>query len=136
MTLASQQQSISAENNHSNIRIATINLFNFIEPPLAFYDFENIYSHGQWQKKCQWFGELLNQYHPDIVGFQEVFSPEPLKQLTAQQGLTHFAIVDSATLVSDYIYQSPVVALASRFPILDVHAIEPEAHLVDRKSVV
>lgn len=76
MTLASQQQSISAENNHSNIRIATINLFNFIEPPLAFYDFENIYSHGQWQKKCQWFGELLNQYHPDIVGFQEVFSPD------------------------------------------------------------
>lgn len=130
MTFASQQQSISAENCHSNIRIATINLFNFIEPPLAFYDFENIYSHGQWQKKCQWFGELLNQYHPDIVGFQEVFSPEPLKQLAAQQGLTHFAIVDSATLVSDYIYQSPVVALASRFPILEVHAIEPDAHLV------
>jgi len=130
VTLASQQQSILAENSHSNIRIATINLFNFIEPPLAFYDFENIYSHGQWQKKCQWFSELLNQYHPDIVGFQEVFSPEPLKQLTAQQGLTHFAIVDSATLVSDYIYESPVVALASRFPILEVHAIEPEVHLV------
>jgi len=46
VTFASQQQSISAENCHSNIRIATINLFNFIEPPLAFYDFENIYSHG------------------------------------------------------------------------------------------
>lgn len=113
-----------------NIKIASINLFNFIEPPLAYYDFENIYSHGQWQKKCQWLSEFLGHRQPDIVGFQEVFSPEPLKRIVSEQGLVHFAIVDAPTLISDYIYRSPVVALASRYPIVEISSVEPDARLV------
>lgn len=114
----------------ANIKIASINLFNFIEPPLAYYDFENIYSHGQWQKKCQWLSEFLTNRQPDIVGFQEVFSPEPLKRIASEQGLVHFAIVDAPTLISDYIYRSPVVALASRYPIVEISSVEPDARLV------
>ncbi|QYX63848.1 endonuclease/exonuclease/phosphatase family protein [Shewanella putrefaciens] len=114
----------------ANIKIASINLFNFIEPPLAYYDFENIYSHGQWQKKCQWLSEFLTHRQPDIVGFQEVFSPEPLKRIASEQGLAHFAIVDEPTLISDYIYRSPVVALASRYPIVEISSVEPDARLV------
>lgn len=114
----------------ANIKIASINLFNFIEPPLAYYDFENIYSHGQWQKKCQWLSEFLTHRQPDIVGFQEVFSPEPLKRITSEQGLVHFAIVDEPTLISDYIYRSPVVALASRYSIVEVSSVEPDERLV------
>ncbi|WP_198780809.1 endonuclease/exonuclease/phosphatase family protein [Shewanella putrefaciens] len=114
----------------ANIKIASINLFNFIEPPLAYYDFENIYSHGQWQKKCQWLSEFLAHRQLDIVGFQEVFSPEPLKRIASEQGLVHFAIVDEPTLISDYIYRSPVVALASRYPIVEVSSVEPDERLV------
>lgn len=114
----------------ANIKIASINLFNFIEPPLAYYDFENIYSHGQWQKKCQWLSEFLAHRQPDIVGFQEVFSPEPLKRIASEQGLAHFAVVDAPTLISDYIYRSPVVALASRYPIVEISSVEPDARLV------
>ena len=114
----------------ANIKIASINLFNFIEPPLAYYDFENIYSHGQWQKKCQWLSEFLAHRQPDIVGFQEVFSPEPLKRIASVQGLAHFAVVDEPTLISDYIYRSPVVALASRYPIVEISSVEPDARLV------
>ncbi|EGT3625029.1 endonuclease [Morganella morganii] len=114
----------------ANIKIASINLFNFIEPPLAYYDFENIYSHGQWQKKCQWLSEFLTHRQPDIVGFQEVFSPEPLKRIASEQGLVHFAVVDAPTLISDYIYRSPVVALASRYPIVEISSVEPDARLV------
>ena len=117
-------------NDIEQIRVASINLFNFIEPPLAYYDFENIYSHGQWQKKCQWLSEFLAHRQPDIVGFQEVFSPEPLKRIASEQGLAHFAIVDEATLISDYIYRSPVVALASRYPIVEISSVEPDARLV------
>lgn len=112
------------------IKIATINLFNFIEPPLAFYDFENIYSHSQWQKKCGWFSDFLRHYQPDIVGFQEVFSPEALQLLVAEQGLSNFAVVDKPTLISDYVYRSPVVALASRYPIIEVHSVEPDPKLI------
>ncbi|EGM71127.1 endonuclease/exonuclease/phosphatase family protein [Shewanella sp. HN-41] len=114
----------------ANIKIASVNLFNFIEPPLAYYDFENIYSHGQWQKKCLWLSEFLAHRQPDVVGFQEVFSPEPLKRIASEQGLVHFAIVDEPTLISDYIYRSPVVALASRYPIMDISSVEPDARLV------
>ena len=114
----------------ANIKIASINLFNFIEPPLAYYDFENIYSHGQWQKKCQWLSEFLAHRQPDIVGFQEVFSPEPLKRIASEQGLGYFAVVDEPTLISDYIYRSPVVALASRYPIVEISSVEPDTRLV------
>ena len=126
-------ESVAAPIDHkrtANIKIASINLFNFIEPPLAYYDFENIYSHGQWQKKCQWLSEFLAHRQPDIVGFQEVFSPEPLKRIAREQGLGYFAVVDEPTLISDYIYRSPVVALASRYPIVEVSSVEPDARLV------
>lgn len=126
-------ESMAAPIDHkrtANIKIASINLFNFIEPPLAYYDFENIYSHGQWQKKCQWLSEFLAHRQPDIVGFQEVFSPEPLKRIASEQGLGYFAVVDEPTLISDYIYRSPVVALASRYPIVEISSVEPDARLV------
>jgi len=126
-------ESVAAPIDHkrtANIKIASINLFNFIEPPLAYYDFENIYSHGQWQKKCQWLSEFLAHRQPDIVGFQEVFSPEPLKRIAREQGLGYFAVVDEPTLISDYIYRSPVVALASRYPIVEISSVEPDARLV------
>ncbi|MGI2093419.1 endonuclease/exonuclease/phosphatase family protein [Shewanella oncorhynchi] len=126
-------ESITAPIDHkctANIKIASINLFNFIEPPLAYYDFENIYSHGQWQKKCQWLSEFLAHRQPDIVGFQEVFSPEPLKRIASEQGLVHFAVIDAPTLICDYIYRSPVVALSSRYPIVEISSVEPDARLV------
>nr|WP_258406002.1 endonuclease/exonuclease/phosphatase family protein [Shewanella acanthi] len=110
--------------------LATINLFNFIEPPLAFYDFENIYSQSQWQRKCQWFSDFLSHQIPDIVGFQEVFSPNALQALALENGLPHFVVIDKPTLIKDYIYQSPVVALASRFPIVEVAGVEPDTQLV------
>ncbi|MCH1929165.1 endonuclease/exonuclease/phosphatase family protein [Shewanella sp. A25] len=110
--------------------LATINLFNFIEPPLAYYDFENIYTQSQWQRKCQWFSDFLSHHIPDIVGFQEVFSPDALQTLALENGLPHFAVIDKPTLISDYIYKSPVVALASRFPIVEIASVEPDAQLV------
>ena len=63
------------------LKIATINLFNFIAPPDAYYDFINIYSEEQWQKKCDWITQYLISNHPDVVGFQEVFSIDALRAL-------------------------------------------------------
>lgn len=114
----------------TTIKLASVNLFNFIEPPLAFYDFENIYSQAQWQKKCAWLSAFLQTSQADIVGFQEVFSPDALQDLTQAAGLTHFAVVDEPKVLNDYIYHSPVVALASRFNIVEVNAITPDAKLV------
>ena len=114
---------------NTQLKIATFNLFNYLEPPNAYYDFDRIYSAQQWQKKQNWIANYLHEYQPDIIGFQEVFSPDSLKQLVANQGYEYFAVIDQPEVIDDFIYKSPVVALASRYPIVEVHAVLPDIEL-------
>jgi len=114
---------------NTQLKIATFNLFNYLEPPNAFYEFERIYSAEQWLKKQKWIAEYLREYQPDIIGFQEVFSPESLKELVKTQGYDYFAVVDQPTIIDDFIYRSPVVAIASRYPIVDVNTVQPNIEL-------
>ncbi|MCG9697585.1 endonuclease/exonuclease/phosphatase family protein [Shewanella sp. Isolate11] len=111
------------------VNIATINLFNFIAPPDAYYDFLNIYSESQWLKKCQWLTEYLVSHQADIVGFQEVFSIDALRELTQAAGYDYFAVVDTPSVNEDFIYRDPVVALASKYPITSTCAVTPESKL-------
>jgi hypothetical protein len=53
-----------------------------------------------------------------------VFSIESLKALMAQQGYTYFAVVDTPEVIDDFIYKSPVVAIASKFPITATEAVK------------
>jgi len=115
--------------SNTQLKIATFNLFNYLEPPNAFYDFERIYSAEQWQKKQCWIAEYLREYQPDIIAFQEVFSPESLKKLVAAQGYDYFAVVDQPDVIDDFIYRSPVVAIASRYSIVDIKAVKPNTEL-------
>lgn len=73
--------------------------------------------------------EYLREYQPDIIGFQEVFSAESLKELVASQGYGYFEVVDQPEVVDDFIYTQPVVAIASRFPIVDIHSVKPNPEL-------
>lgn len=112
--------------SNSKLKIATFNLFNYLEPPNACYEFERIYSIEQWDKKQQWISDYLCEFQPDVVGFQEIFSPDSLKKLVAEQGYSHFAIVDQPDVIDDFIYKSPVVGIASRYPIVEVEAVTPD----------
>ena len=114
---------------NTQLKIATFNLFNYLEPPNAYYDFERIYSAEQWQKKQSWITEYLREYQPDIIGFQEVFSTESLKELVTEQGYEYFAVVDQPHVIDDFIYKKPVVAIASRYPIVDIKAVQPNTEL-------
>ena len=100
-------------------------MFNYLEPPNAFYEFERIYSDEQWQKKQNWIRNYLLEHQPDIIGFQEVFSAQSLKELVAEQGYHYFEVVDEPEIIDEFIYKSPVVALASRYPITEVSAVKP-----------
>jgi endonuclease/exonuclease/phosphatase family metal-dependent hydrolase len=111
------------------LKIATFNLFNYLEPPFAYYDFENIYSSEQWAKKQRWIANYLADYQPDIIGFQEVFSPESLRVLVAELGYDYFAVVDQAEVVDDFICRSPVVAIASRYPIVVAEGVAVDTAL-------
>ena len=115
---------------NSQLKIATYNLFNYLEPPNAFYEFERIYSAEQWQKKQRWITEYLREYQPDIIGFQEVFSAESLKTLVGTQGYEYFEVVDQPQIIDDFIYKRPVVGIASRYPIVAIKAVQPNTDLI------
>ncbi|EPF7977549.1 endonuclease/exonuclease/phosphatase family protein [Vibrio harveyi] len=109
--------------NKNCITFATANLFNFVAPPGAYYDFENIYSLDDWQDKLTWTKSQLEQLAPDIIGLQEVFSIEETKAFFTTMGYQYFASVDTPHIEGDYIYSRPVVAIASRFPIESYEAV-------------
>ena len=111
------------------LKIATFNLFNYLEPPNAYYDFERIYSAEQWQKKQHWITDYLREYQPHIIGFQEVFSTESLKELVTAQGYDYFEVVDQPDIIDDFIYKKPVVAIASRYPIIEIKAVKTNTEL-------
>ncbi len=73
--------------------------------------------------------EYLREYQPDIIGFQEVFSPESLKELVTEQGYGYFEVVDQPEVIDDFIYKRPVVAIASRYPIVDINTVKPNIEL-------
>ncbi|MEX0336489.1 endonuclease/exonuclease/phosphatase family protein [Vibrio tubiashii] len=110
---------------NKTLTFATANLFNFVEPPQAFYDFENIYDREAWQEKCRWTQEKLTSLDADIVGVQEVFSIGAARMLFEELGYPHFTVVDEPHLEQDYICSQPVVAIASRYPIVSVSAVTP-----------
>ncbi len=110
--------------------IATLNLFNYLAPPNAYYDFQNIYSLEQWQKKQTWLLDYFKDYACDIVGFQEVFSPDSLKQLCMQAGYQYFCVLDKPRGEDDFIYSQPVLALASKYPILESQLVTPDEAMV------
>ncbi len=106
------------------VRFATANLFNYLAPPNAFYEFNNIYETEQWQKKQQWLNRKLMFLNADVIGFQEIFSADELKKQLTEQGYPYFATVDTPHISHDYIYTHPVVGIASRFELTEITAIE------------
>ncbi|GAA3931200.1 endonuclease/exonuclease/phosphatase family protein [Litoribacillus peritrichatus] len=91
---------------------------------------DNIFSERQWAQKQRWLINKLAAIKPDIIGFQEVFSPDALNRLVVQSGLPYFRVVDSPQVDSDHVYMKPVVAIASRFPIVSVESVEFSDELV------
>ncbi|WP_235590951.1 endonuclease/exonuclease/phosphatase family protein [Pseudoalteromonas sp. 10-33] len=115
--------------NNSELKIATFNLFNYLEPPNAYYEFERIYTAEQWVRKQRWITEYIKEQQPDVIGFQEIFSIESLKELMLNQGYEHFAVVDKPHVIDDFIFKHPVVGIASKYPIVDVIAVEHDKEL-------
>ncbi|WP_117233855.1 endonuclease/exonuclease/phosphatase family protein [Vibrio maerlii] len=116
---------------NQTLTFATANLFNFVAPPDAFYDFENIYEAEAWTEKCRWTKEKFAELNADIVGLQEVFSIEAAKSMMAEIGYAHFAAVDTPHVEDDYIFSKPVVAIASRYPITQCETATEVVSLVE-----
>ncbi|WP_413113310.1 endonuclease/exonuclease/phosphatase family protein [Thaumasiovibrio sp. DFM-14] len=122
-------QSNVADSKCATLSVATWNLLNFIEPPNAAYELYNILSAEEWQKKCAWVDAYVEDSLPDVIGFQEIFSIDALAERLAPYGYTLVA-VDTPRCQHGYIYDSPVVGIASRLPIISVKPLMVSAELI------
>ncbi|WP_087016455.1 endonuclease/exonuclease/phosphatase family protein [Thaumasiovibrio subtropicus] len=112
------------------LTLATWNLLNFIAPPNAAYEMDNILLAEQWQKKQQWVRSHVAALEADIIGFQEIFSDNALDELLQPYGYK-LHIVDKPRVRDGYIYESPVVGIASRLPLKRCYPIR-----VDTETLV
>jgi len=108
-----------------NIRFGTFNLFQFTEPPYSWYEKKSTFSKEKWKQKTSWIKEQINDMNCDIIGFQEVFTPQALEEITKELGFDYFATVDKPQVNNDdsHIFVSTTVALASKYPILEIQKV-------------
>jgi len=65
-----------------DVRIATFNVQNLIGPGEEYYRFER-YSPEEYSAKQDWLAGQLVRMNADIVAFQEIFEPDPLRHAIA-----------------------------------------------------
>lgn len=99
--------------NRKNFKVGTFNLQNLALPHQLFY--KESYTPEEYGKKKRWTAEQLNRMEPDIIGFQEVFHEQALQDVLATSGFCQ----NFKSVVALPITDTPAVALASRFPILE-----------------
>jgi endonuclease/exonuclease/phosphatase family metal-dependent hydrolase len=117
----------------NSIKIATLNLLNFAAPPYRFYSEFEGYSQSQWQSKTLFISELIAHMSPTVIAFQEVFSVKELEDICKEQGLPYFSAVSNVkheSLKPDVLY-SPIVAIASKYPIESLTCLLPNQDLLD-----
>ena len=106
------------------IKIATFNLFQFCSPEFSFYTKKEKFKKDDWEEKKNWIKEQLQKMDCDIVGFQEVFSQEELKELVLECGFKEFVVTQNPKLdEKNRVYKTTTVALASKFPIKNIENI-------------
>jgi len=63
--------------------IASFNANNLAGPAQDYYRFER-YTPEEYAWKTDWLADQLARMNPDIVGFQEIFDPDPLREVIAE----------------------------------------------------
>ncbi|EGU61708.1 hypothetical protein VINI7043_21311 [Vibrio nigripulchritudo ATCC 27043] len=121
------------------MKLATFNLYNYLEPGNYWYSKKdkNTNTEEKWRKKQQWITSQLSEIEADIIGFQEVFSSESLKQLCLTLGYEHFKSVALVGQDKDdpTLYNRPLVALASKHPIRSVTPVGTNSELAQALGI-
>jgi predicted extracellular nuclease len=114
------------------IRVGTFNLYNLVLPEVSYYG-DRRYTLEAYARKKAWITEQLLRMKVDIVGFQEVFHEQALRDiLENSQPYRDFQVI-TAESTGD----KPSVALAARMPILEAQVIPefPESMQLDIEGV-
>ncbi len=105
------------------IKLGTFNLFQFVEPPYSWYKKKDKFTQEQWFEKTTWIKNQIIEMDCDIIGFQEVFSKNSLKNILKELGFNYFKTVDFAKKNRN-VYVSTTVAIASKYPISNIQKVK------------
>ncbi|WP_170940639.1 endonuclease/exonuclease/phosphatase family protein [Pseudoalteromonas sp. NBT06-2] len=113
-------------------KVATVNLLNYASPPYSYYQLDENYNAEQWQTKNRWLKKQLSRISADVIAFQEVFSFDALAKLTSSLGYQYISKVDEASMAKncEFTYITPVVAIASKYPITQAQTVFPDNTLL------
>lgn len=109
------------------LKFANFNLKNLVLPQHKYYG-ANVYTQEEYDKKVEWTAKQLRLMDADVVGFEEVFHEEALKEIIEKSGVYKNAKL--CVFAGDG--TSPRVAMVSRFPVLNTKEIRnfpPESRL-------
>lgn len=116
----------------AHFRIATFNLYQYAQPGTWFYERTdaNTYTPGEWAAKKAWIAEQVALMDADVIGFQEVFSWQDLRDFMSCLGYAVFAVAEEApaTLAGDdRVFVAPRLAIAARQPFDWTPLVPPAA---------
>lgn len=119
------------------LRLGTFNLYQFVEPPYAWYTRKGKFNPRQWLEKTTWIKHQIQTMDCDIIGFQEVFSQNALKNLVKPLGFDYFETVDSAKLSKNnpYKYVTTTVAIASKHPIVKLEEVKIDTPSIQKHNL-
>ncbi len=100
------------EENKQILKVATFNLLNLALPETRFYGNQQ-YTPEEFKKKKKWIKQQFDKMEADIIGFQELFDEEALREIMSEHPDYHNAELCMASRNGG----APAVALISKFPI-------------------
>jgi endonuclease/exonuclease/phosphatase family metal-dependent hydrolase len=121
-----------------DIRFATFNVCNLAPPGLPFYGDRLPYTMEQYEAKISWIARQLDELDADVIGFQEIFSQDALRDVLARTEKycdAHHLGIDPVPHAGGL---TPSVALVSRLPVGNevlFHDILPSGLSVDLPGV-
>ncbi|MFT5589367.1 MAG: endonuclease/exonuclease/phosphatase family metal-dependent hydrolase [Bradyrhizobium sp.] len=99
------------------LRFATFNVLNLALPGARFYDGQEPYSIRQYDEKISWLAQQIDRLDADVIGFQEIFSQDALRDVLARtKHYRHAHHAGSDPQPRDG-QLTPSVALVSRLPL-------------------
>ena len=116
------------------LRVGTFNLFQFVKPPFSWYTKKEKFTIEEWEQKISWIKKEILAMNCDVIGFQEVFSKEALKELVNELGFSYFETVDNARVDSKNpnVYTSTTVAIASKYKILELQDVKIKPNILKK----
>ncbi len=108
------------------LKVGTFNLLNLALPETKFYGNQQ-YNKEDYSKKKKWIKQQFDKMDADIIGFQELFDEEALREI-----MNEYPAYQKAHLcVSERKGGAPAVALLSKFPIKSYKVYKDFPELLD-----